>query len=119
MAEGLAHTFLPGKFSITSAGLYPGELNRITVEVMQEIGVDLSGQYSKRLTEMKDIFFDLVVVLAEPAWEAVQEIQAKQKVLWHFQDPVVKPGSSEELKKRIRIVRDGIKKRIQEMAQGK
>lgn len=119
MAEGLARKLLPENYSIHSAGLHPGELNQITVGVMQEIGVDLSGQYSKRLVEVKDICFDLAVVLAEPAWEAVQEIQAKQRVLWHFYDPVAKPGSFEELKEKIRIVRDGIKERIQQLAQGK
>ena len=119
MAEGLAREFLPKGFSIHSAGLHPGELNRITVEVMQEIGVDLSGQYSKRLAAVQDVFFDLVVVLAEPAWQAVQNIQAKQRVLWHFPDPVADHGSFEELKEKIRIVRDGIKERIQQMAQGK
>lgn len=119
MAEGLARKLLSEDFSIHSAGLHPGALNGITVEVMQEIGVDLSGQYSKRLAAVQDIFFDLVVVLAEPAWQAVQNIQAKQRALWHFPDPVVDPGSCEELKKKIRIVRDGIKERIQQMAQGK
>lgn len=119
MAEGLARKLLPEGFSFHSAGLHPGELNKITVEVMQEIGVDLSGQYSKRLAAVEDIFFDLVVVLAEPAWKAVQEIQAKQRVLWHFPDPVAKPGSSEELKERIRTVRDGIKGRVQQLAERK
>ena len=117
MAEGLARTILSEGCSPYSAGLYPGQLNEMTVEVMQEIGVDLSGQYSKTLAEMNDIFFDLVVVLAEPAWKAVQEIQTKQRVLWHFYDPVAKPGSPEQLKEKIRVVRDGLKERIQQLAQ--
>lgn len=117
MAEGLARKLLSEDFSIHSAGLHPGDLNEITVEVMQEIGIDLSGQYSKRFAAVQEVFFDLVVVLAEPAWQAVQEIQAKQKILWPFQDPVAKPGSVEELKEKIRSVRDGIKERIQQLNQ--
>ncbi|MBI4374415.1 MAG: arsenate reductase ArsC, partial [Deltaproteobacteria bacterium] len=70
MAEGLARAFLPESFSITSAGLYPGELNRVTIEVMREIGIDISNQRSKLLAEVKDKRFDRVVVLAKPAWEA-------------------------------------------------
>ena len=119
MAEGLARKFLPENFSIHSAGIYPGELNQITVEIMQEIGIDLSAQYSKRLAAVEGILFDLVVVLAKPAWEAAQEIRAAQRMLWHFHDPVAKPGSREELKEKIRIVRDGIEKRIQQLANEK
>lgn len=115
MAEGLARVLLPKTFSIHSAGLHPGTLSAITIEAMQEIGVDLTGQYSKRLEAVKDIFFDRIFVLAEPAWPAVQEIQAEQRVLWHFLDPVAQPGTVEELKEKIRIVRDGIKERIQKL----
>lgn len=112
MAEGLARALLPQSFSIMSAGLYPGELNPITIEVMKEIGIDISHQRSKLLAEVKDKRFDQVVVLAEPAWEAVETLTMDLKTLWPFPDPARDPGDTEMVKGRIRRVRDQLKERI-------
>ncbi|MDO8462012.1 MAG: arsenate reductase ArsC [Deltaproteobacteria bacterium] len=112
MAEGLARTLLPNSFSIMSAGLYPGELNPITIEVMKEIGIDISHQRSKLLVEVKDKRFDRVVVLAEPAWKAIEMLNADHKLLWPFPDPASDPGDVETVKGRIRTVRDQLKERI-------
>lgn len=112
MAEGMARVFLPTHFSIMSAGLYPGELNPITIEVMKEIGIDISHQRSKLLAEVKEKQFDQVVVLAEPAWEAIGMLQMDHKMLWAFPDPASDPGDTETVKGRIRRVRDLLKERI-------
>lgn len=112
MAEGLARMLLPDSFSIMSAGLYPGELHPITIEVMKEIGIDISSQRSKLLAEVKDKRFDQVVVLAEPAWEAIETLKMDHKMLWSFPDPARDPGDAETVKGRIRQVRDQLKERI-------
>ena len=112
MVEGLARAFLPARFSIMSAGLYPGELNPITIEVMKEIGIDISSQRSKLLAEVKEKRFDRVVVLAEPAWEAIETLKMDQKMLWPFPDPACDPGDPETVKGRSRRVRDQLKERI-------
>jgi len=115
MAEGLARTLLPDSFSVASAGLYPGELNPITIEVMKEIGIDISGQRSKLLAEVRDKRFDRVVVLAEPAWEAVSMLKTDKKILWPLEDPVAIPGEEEWLKEKIRKVRDAIKENLEKL----
>lgn len=112
MAEGLARSLLSENISVMSAGLYPGELNPITIEVMQEIGIDISHQRSKLLAEVKANRFHRVVVLAEPAWKAVETLETDHKVLWPFPDPASDPGDVETMKGRIRKVRDQLQERI-------
>jgi arsenate reductase len=112
MAEGLARALLPDHFSVHSAGLHPGEVNQLTAEVMQEVGVDLSSHRSKRLHEVAHLEFDRVIVLAEPAFAQASALTAKESLLWSFPDPVAAPGDPEEIKKKIRAVRDALKERI-------
>lgn len=119
MAEGLARAFLPGSFSITSAGLYPGELNRITIEVMREIGIDISSQKSKMLAEVCEMYFDRVIVLAKPAWGATSILKTDKKILWPLEDPVAIPGEEEWLKEKIRKVRDAIKGNLEKLCEDK
>ncbi len=112
IAEGLARALLPENFSITSAGIYPGELNWVTIEVMKEIGIDISTQRSKLLAEVLDRRFDQVIVLAEAAWRAVEMLKTDHKLLWPFPDPACDPGDAEAVKGRIRRVRDQLRERI-------
>ena len=119
MAEGLARALLPDSFSIVSAGLYPGELNQITIEVMKEIGIDISHQRSKLLAEVRDERFDRVIVLAEPARKATSILKTDKIILWPLEDPVAIPGEEEWLKEKIRKVRDVIRGNLEKLSEEK
>ncbi|HEX5037813.1 MAG TPA: arsenate reductase ArsC [bacterium] len=109
IAEGLARAFLPPEHSVVSAGLYPGRVHELTVEVMKEIGIDISGHWSKRLPEVSGESFDLAVVLAEPAADSVRAIGAKKTVVMHVPDPASEPATDQVLKQRLRDCRDGLR----------
>lgn len=113
MAEGLARNLLPPGTEVRSAGLYPGEVNRLTIEVMWEIGIDISRQRSKLLSEVSRVVFDYLVILAEPAIEATLGISANERLHWLFDDPVRNPGDPEVLKQGVREVRDRLKEEIE------
>ena len=115
MAEGIARALFPKHCEIQSAGLHPGTLNDLTVKVTREIDIDISKHYSKRLKQVSDIHFDLVVVLAEPAWEPTSILKAHHKILWALEDPVAMPGEEEWQKEKIRKVRDAIKENIEKL----
>ena len=119
MAEGIARTLFPKNCQIQSAGVHPGVLNGLTVEVTREINVDISGHYSKRLAKVSDIHFDLVVVLAEPAFEATSILKTNKRILWALEDPVAIPGEEEWLKEKIRKVRDAIKANLEKLIEKK
>jgi len=112
IAEGLARASLPSGHFVASAGLYPGKVHPFTVEVMKEIGIDISGHWSKRLHDISDRTFDLAVVLAEPALDPVLAIGAKKTILMAVADPAALPGTNEILRQRLRACRDDLRKRL-------
>ncbi|MBI2346444.1 MAG: arsenate reductase ArsC [Deltaproteobacteria bacterium] len=112
MGEALGRVLLPEQFAVCSAGLYPGTVNTLTTEVMQEIGVDLSSQTSKTLEAVPMDRMDCVVVLAEPALEPCKAHGAKQIVYWPFSDPLRAPGDDAAVKDAVRQVRDTLHERI-------
>lgn len=116
MAEGLARQLLPKTVLVQSAGLYPGEVHVWTIEVMNEIGIDISAYRSKRLESVCGETYDYVVILAEPAVEATQMIQVKNRLPWFHRDPAKEPGSVEAVKAEIRRVRDALKTQIEAFA---
>ena len=67
MAEGIVRHFFHGEWASFSAGTMPMGINEDTVKVMREIGVDLSGQFSKHVDLFKDCTFDEVVILCSDA----------------------------------------------------
>ena len=118
MAEGIARHLFPKTVSVVSAGLYPGEVHAWTIEVMKEIEIDISLHRSKQLEAVSGETFDYVVILAKPAADATQIIKAKNRLSWFYPDPACEPGSAEEVKTKMRRVRDAIKAQIEEFSRG-
>lgn len=112
MGEGLARALWPAQYQIESAGLHDGRLNALTVEVMREIGIDITPQYSKRLDQLTNPHFDWMLVLAEPALVAAQRLAPRNMQLWSYPDPVREPGDALTLKAHLRSVRDDLRTRI-------
>jgi arsenate reductase len=65
MAEGWTRDLKPGLFEPYSAGLEPHRLNSDAVRVMAEAGIDISGQRSKVVGELRNTDFDVVVTLSD------------------------------------------------------
>ncbi len=61
MAEGLLRFLYGDEYEVFSAGTNPTQVNPLAIKVMDEIGIDISGQYSKNLDVFKDVDIDLVV----------------------------------------------------------
>lgn len=63
MAEGFARTLGEGKIAVTSSGLEASSVDPTTVEVMSEVGVDISEQTSKPLSDFNPEDYDAVISL--------------------------------------------------------
>lgn len=113
MAEGLARALLPEPAIVQSAGLYPGEVNILTIEVMREIGIDISTHRPKLLKAVEKDRFDYLIVLAEPAVQATRSLDAAHRLDWLYPDPAKTEGSPETVKAAIRVVRDALKTQIE------
>ena len=81
MAEGWARHLKGDTIEPYSAGIEPRGLDPRAVQVMAEAGVDISGQRSKHLDEVKDIRFDCVVTVCDQAREACPLFPGRTKVI--------------------------------------
>jgi len=88
MAEGWARHLHGGAIDARSAGIAPHGLDPLAVRVMAEAGVDISGQRSKHIDELKDIVFDYVVTVCGHADEQCPVFPATtQRLHAGFDDP--------------------------------
>lgn len=112
MAEGYARVLLPqNEFEIRSAGVEVHGLNSDAVKVMLEDGVDISGQYSKKIDVDYFKSADLIITLCGDAKDKCPVISAEtQHLHYPLVDPVNAVGSYEEQLDVFRNVRDKIKK---------
>lgn len=96
-----------------SAGIETHGLNPLAVKVMAEAGVDISGHRSKKVGELINIPFDLVVTVCGHAHEHCPRFPEKTKVIHAgFEDPpklAVHAKTEEEALSHYRRVRDEIK----------
>ncbi len=76
---------------------------------MNEIGIDISSNRSKRIDEVSGQDFDLVVTVCDNARESCPVLSGvKQQVHWPFDDPAAVQGSEDEKMQAFRRVRDEI-----------
>ncbi len=112
MAEGLLRALAPDRYDVASAGISAGTLRPEAVEVMSEIGIDISRQRSKAADEFAGRPFDLVVTTCDEAKEACPLFPgAKRMIHWSVPDPVVATGAARI--EAFRAARDQLKQLIQ------
>ena len=108
MAEGLLNAYYKDSYHAFSAGVVPSNINPYAIEVMKEIGIDMSSQYSKSIDEFKDSKFDVVVTVCDNAKEACPFFPGKKIIRKSFEDPASFSGSIEDTLKEFRKIRDKI-----------
>jgi arsenate reductase len=113
MAEGWARHLKADQIEAYSAGIEAHGLNADAVRVMAEAGVNISGQRSKRLEELRNVDFDYVVTVCDRAHESCPVFWGKAKVVHvGFDDPprlAAQAKSEEERLAPYRRVRDEIR----------
>jgi arsenate reductase len=121
MAEAFLRHYAADQFEVCSAGLEPKGIHPLTIQVMQEIGLDLSGQYSKNVTEyLGKMHFGFVVTVCSDAEERCPSIfpGISQRLHWAFEDPAAFQGSDEARLEKFRQVRDQIDTQIRAWLEG-
>lgn len=114
MAEGLARELGKGRIEAFSAGLMPAGVNPRAVAVMEELGIDLSGQSSKGIEEHLLSTMDLIITLCDNAAEACPRTPPNiRRLHWPVRDPVGAIGTEREILDDFRRARDEIRARIE------
>ena len=115
MAEAFLRKYAGDRFEAHSAGLEPKGLNPLTVQVMDEVGLDISGYKSKGVdTYLGKVLFQYLVTVCDDAdkncptvWPGVNK-----RLHWSFEDPAAFQGTDEEKLAKFRQVRDQIDEKI-------
>lgn len=115
IAEALLKQHCGEIFDVRSAGLKPGALNPIAVEVMAEIDIDISQN------QTKDLFpfirerpgFNFVISVCDADQQCPTFPAGARHLQWPFPDPSKFTGTHDEKLQKTRDVRDAIKARIE------
>ncbi|MEH2152842.1 arsenate reductase, glutathione/glutaredoxin type [Nostoc sp.] len=107
MAEGFTRILGEGKVAVASSGLAASEVDPVTVEVMAEIGIDISNQTSKPLSNFNADDYNAVISLCGCGVNLPKEWVLRDVFEdWQLDDPA---GQSIET---FRRVRDEVKERV-------
>lgn len=109
MAEGFAKTLGKGKIEVTSSGLETSQVRPEAIATMREIGIDISDQHSKPLSDFKAEDFDVVISLCGcgvnlPTDWVLRDVFED----WQLDDPAQQPEI-------FPIIRDEIKERVTQL----
>jgi arsenate reductase (thioredoxin) len=130
IAEGLLRSLFGDRYEVFSAGTNPTQVNPFAIKVMDQIGIDISKQYSKSLDVFKEVEIDLVVsvcrsgskmncaicsspiIIGRPELIRLRLPKAKDYLDHPFEDPSEVQGTEEEKLQAFRRTRDEMKKWI-------
>jgi len=115
MAESILKSLQPGRIFVDSVGVRATEIDPFAVEVMAEIGIDLSHHRAKSFQALDDSSFDLVVSLSPEAQHSAVELtrwMACDVEYWPTFDPSLVEGSRTMRLDAYRKVRDELLARI-------
>lgn len=113
MAEGIIRHDFAGRVEAFSAGTEPHGLNPRAVQVMAEIGIDITVQTSDHLSKYDGQNFDYVITLCDDANEKCPLFMGGvRRIHMGFDDPPKATGSSEEIIDVYRRVRDEIREKL-------
>jgi protein-tyrosine-phosphatase len=111
LAEAIARSLAPSGTRVWSAGSRPTQLRPEVVTVLQEIGLDTSGQRAKPVAAIPATEVDTVITLCAeeecPAW-----LGPAQRLHWGLPDPAAVQGAEAERLAAFRSVRDELRRRI-------
>lgn len=109
MAEGLFRHLGGERIEVSSAGLNPKGVHPTAIQVMAEIGIDISGHTSNNLNEYLGQQFDYLITVCDNAATNCPVFPGEGKRLhWPFDDPADAAGTKDQILVEFRRVRDQI-----------
>ncbi len=115
MAEGWLRFLGNDCFEAFSAGTDPHGLNPLAVQVMDEIGIDISGHKSESIDLYAQRDFDFAITVCDRAEETCPVFPGDgERLHWSLDDPAAATGSTEERLSVFRRVRDEIERKLRQ-----
>jgi len=119
MAEGFMKSFDPN-LEVYSAGTHPAlHVSSCAIQVMKEVGVDISHNHTKSVDQFLNDSFDYVITVCDHAKETCPVFSGKVTHRLHigFDDPAEAVGTEEAVIAVFRCVRDEIKDKFDDFYQ--
>jgi protein-tyrosine-phosphatase len=117
MAEGIARSLAPPGVKIWSAGSHPTRVRPEAIEVLKEIGIDISGHRSKAVSEIPADDIGTVITLCAEE-ECPVFLGKAERLHWGLSDPAALTGSKLEGLAAFRAIRDELLRRIENFLKG-
>jgi arsenate reductase (thioredoxin) len=115
MAEGLFRDLGGKDFEVVSAGVEPSYVRPEAIEVMNEIGMDISGYRSKSVDEFLNQEFDYVITVCDNANARCPVFPGQaRRIHWSIEDPATAKGNDEMRLAGFRKTRDELQVRLGE-----
>ena len=115
MAEGIMKRFHGSRVFVDSAGVREGARDPFMIEVMREIGVDMSRHQPTTMGNLEADSFELVIALSNYAKEKAEDLTRYMHCdvrAWDIPDPTRAEGSREARLAAYRQVRDQLQQKI-------
>jgi arsenate reductase len=117
MAEGLLRQLAGDRFEAYSAGTRPKGIAPLTIEVMRELGIDVSAQRAKPVEAYAGQAFDYVITVCDQARESCPAFPGGAgRLHWSVEDPAEAEGRGEASLEAFRAARDDLRRRIEQFA---
>jgi arsenate reductase (thioredoxin) len=114
MAEALLRWYAGDFYEVYSAGVEPKEIHPLTIQVMEEMGINMGQHTSKGLEQFigKMDFAYLITVCGDAEDRCPYFPGMGTRLSWHFNDPAAIQGTDEKKLAAFRKVRDQIEQQI-------
>ncbi len=111
MAEGIARSLAPADVKVWSAGSKPTQVRPQSIAVLKEIGIDISSQRSKAISEIPSPEVDTVVTLCDEE-ECPIFLGQATRLHWCLPDPAESQGDNKARLDAFRLTRDELRRRL-------
>jgi arsenate reductase len=116
MAEAYLREYGGDRFEAYSAGIDPTEIHPLTVQVLEETGINLDGQYAKSVREyLGKTHFGYLITVCDNAEKNCPTafMGIAHRMYWSLEDPAKFEGTDEQKLQKFREIRDQISFRVQ------
>jgi len=118
MAEGLLRHMAGDRVEVASAGVTPTRIRPEAIEVMKEIGIDISHHRSKSTDEFITQAFDYVITVCDNANQHCPMFAgASRRLHWSIEDPAAVEGDAQTRLNSFRAARNELSERLRKFIQ--
>ena len=120
MAEGLMKSLFPKTVFADSCGISAGVPDGFVINVMDELGIDMSSHQPKSFADLEDEYFDVIICFSPESYEVAKELaegKSTEVEYWPVFDAALASDSREERLSAYRQVRELISQKLDERFQ--